>query len=67
MEPHASPDRRHLELKVFGVLALLLAPILSIAAVGSYGFVVWMYQIMAGPPSVSTISPPPKAVVMQPK
>lgn len=40
------------ELIVFVFLALLLAPVLSVALVAAYGFAVWMYQIVAGPPSV---------------
>lgn len=46
------------ELRVFLVLSVILAPLLSVAAVGGYGFAVWMYQMVAGPPSVATISKP---------
>ena len=28
-----------------------LAPLLSIVLVGGYGFSIWMYQILVGPPS----------------
>lgn len=55
--------RRRQELVVFIVLAGLLAPILSIAGVGSYGFAVWMYQLVAGPPTAIMTTPvkaPPK-------
>ena len=41
---------RRRELWVFLFLTVLLAPILSVAIVGAYGFSIWMYQLMAGPP-----------------
>ena len=50
--------RRRSELGVFLALAVVLAPLISIAAVGSYGLAVWMYQMVAGPPSVATTSTP---------
>lgn len=44
-------DKRR-ELTVFIFLTLILAPILAVVIVAGYGFLVWMYQIIAGPPSV---------------
>ena len=38
------------ELRAFLFLTILLAPLLSVVIVGGYGFLVWMYQLMAGPP-----------------
>ena len=38
------------ELRAFLFLTVVLAPILSVLIVGGYGFIVWMYQLMAGPP-----------------
>jgi len=29
---------------------VVLAPVMSVVIVGGYGFLVWMYQILAGPP-----------------
>jgi nitrate reductase NapE len=40
------------ELVVFVFLTFILAPILAVIIVAGYGFAVWMYQIIAGPPSV---------------
>jgi len=40
------------ELAVFLFLTLVLAPVLAVLIVAGYGFLVWMYQIIAGPPSV---------------
>ena len=37
--------------RVLLLLAVVLFPVLSVAFVGSYGFVVWMYQIINGPPT----------------
>jgi periplasmic nitrate reductase NapE len=40
------------ELAVFLFLTVVLAPLIAVMVVAGYGFVVWMYQIIAGPPSV---------------
>jgi nitrate reductase NapE len=39
------------ELGVFLFLTICLAPILSVVIVGAYGFSIWMYQLIAGPPA----------------
>jgi periplasmic nitrate reductase NapE len=44
-------DKRR-ELAVFIFVAFVLAPVLAVVSVASYGFIVWMYQLLAGPPSV---------------
>lgn len=36
---------------VFLFLTVVLAPILSVIIVGGYGFLVWITQIFAGPPT----------------
>lgn len=38
------------ETLAFLTLALVLFPILSVVVVGGYGFLVWMQQILTGPP-----------------
>lgn len=38
------------ERRAFVLLAIVLFPVLSVAVVGGYGFLVWMYQIVYGPP-----------------
>lgn len=35
---------------LFLFLTVVLAPTLAVAVVGGYGFLVWMYQLIAGPP-----------------
>lgn len=43
------PTRRQ-EAAVFVLLAVVLAPVLAVAIVGGYGFLIWMYQLVSGPP-----------------
>ncbi|WP_349258582.1 periplasmic nitrate reductase, NapE protein [Steroidobacter sp.] len=40
------------ELTAFLFLTFVLAPLLAVIIVAGYGFLVWMYQMIAGPPSV---------------
>lgn len=44
------PDRKRKELGSFLFLTVFLAPAVAVAVVGGYGFLVWMYQLLAGPP-----------------
>jgi len=44
------PRRRRMEIFAFLFLTAILMPALAVAAVGSYGFAVWIYQMAAGPP-----------------
>ena len=38
------------ELRSFLFLAVVMAPVLAVVLVSGYGFLVWMYQLVAGPP-----------------
>ena len=38
------------EVKGFLFLSIVVAPALSIALVGGYGFSIWIYQLLVGPP-----------------
>lgn len=38
------------ELLAFLVLAVLIWPVIAVGIVGGYGFLVWMSQIVFGPP-----------------
>ena len=52
-----TPVRKRLrrrELLTFFVLAFGIWPLVAVAVVGGYGFLVWMWQIVFGPPG-----PPP--------
>lgn len=44
-------DKRR-ELAVFIFLTFVLAPLVAVIVVAGYGFLVWMYQLIAGPPAV---------------
>ena len=46
----AAPSRAE-ERRAFLLLAVVLAPVLAIALVGGYGFLIWMSQILMGPPA----------------
>ncbi|MFV3077914.1 periplasmic nitrate reductase, NapE protein [Niveispirillum fermenti] len=45
-------ESRRMEFLTFLFLAFVLVPVLSIGVVGAYGFAVWMYQLVAGPPGI---------------
>lgn len=47
----STPDRKS-ELLGFLFLTVVLAPVTAVAIVGGYGFLIWMYQLIAGPPSL---------------
>ena len=53
-EPPAgeSPSTRQEELRSFLFFTVVMAPALAVLLVASYGFVVWMIQLVAGPPGV---------------
>jgi nitrate reductase NapE len=38
------------ELRAFLFLTIFLAPILAVGLVASWGFIVWIFQMFAGPP-----------------
>jgi nitrate reductase NapE len=44
------PVSKAQELRSFLFLSVVMAPILAVIVVGGYGFLVWMVQIMLGPP-----------------
>jgi len=39
-----------MEIYAFLIVTAVLMPAIAVATVGTYGFVVWGYQILAGPP-----------------
>jgi len=45
-------EQRRRELVVFLILTVVVAPVTAVAVVGGYGFAVWMYQLVAGPPTL---------------
>ena len=51
--------KRRRELLTFVVLAFGIWPIVAVGVVGGYGFLVWMYQIVYGPPGPHEVNPAP--------
>ncbi len=48
-----TPDTKLRELFAFLFLTVILAPAVSIALVGGYGFAIWIFQLIAGPPGAA--------------
>lgn len=44
------PHTKSQELRAFLLLSVVMAPVLAVAVVSGYGFIVWMVQLVAGPP-----------------
>lgn len=51
MSQTTDPIQRKAEGRVFLLLTVVLAPVLAVAIVGGYGFMIWIYQMFAGPPT----------------
>ena len=49
--PTSAPSTRQEELRSFLFFTVVMAPVLAFLLVGGYGFLVWMYQLIAGPPT----------------
>lgn len=45
-----APSSRREELRSFLFFTVVMAPVLAVLLVASYGFAVWMIQLLAGPP-----------------
>lgn len=45
------PPAKRQELALFLLLTVVLAPVLSVIIIGSYGLFVWLSQIIGGPPT----------------
>jgi nitrate reductase NapE len=41
------------EILAFFLLTFVIAPAVAIGIVGSFGLVIWLYQLLAGPPGPS--------------
>lgn len=48
MDNERQPTTKAQEMRAFLFLTVVLAPLLSVAIVGGYGFFVWMYQLVSG-------------------
>lgn len=43
------------EWSVFLFLTVILAPVIAVAVVAGYGFIVWIIQLIAGPPGPPSV------------
>ncbi|KAE9628661.1 periplasmic nitrate reductase, NapE protein [Parasedimentitalea maritima] len=50
-DPTAPTQTRAEERRAFLFLAVFLAPALAVTLVGTYGFAIWMLQLIVGPPT----------------
>ncbi|MEY8826963.1 periplasmic nitrate reductase, NapE protein [Sedimentitalea sp. XS_ASV28] len=50
MDSASEPATKKEERNVFLFLAVVLAPALAVALVGSYGLAIWISQMFLGPP-----------------
>lgn len=50
--PDSAPDKptRRAEILAFLILAILIWPVVAVGIVGGYGFLIWMSQLVLGPP-----------------
>ncbi|MDH5824882.1 periplasmic nitrate reductase, NapE protein [Luteimonas sp. RD2P54] len=50
MQAQPAPVSRRRELQVFLFLTVVLFPVLAVLLVSGFGFVVWIWQMIFGPP-----------------
>ena len=50
MKPELGPATKRRELQLFLFLTVVLAPVLAVVVIAGYGFMVWMWQLVTGPP-----------------
>jgi nitrate reductase NapE len=50
LETGTGQPRKRREILLFLFITVVLFPVLSVMIVGGYGFAVWIYQMIAGPP-----------------
>ncbi|AZG16948.1 MULTISPECIES: periplasmic nitrate reductase, NapE protein [Cupriavidus] len=53
MDPRSvdDPQRKKEEVRSFLFLTAVMVPVLSVIIVAGYGFIVWMSQLISGPPT----------------
>jgi nitrate reductase NapE len=47
----STPSTYTEELRSFLFFTVVMAPLIAVIGVGALGFVIWMYQLVAGPPT----------------
>jgi nitrate reductase NapE len=48
--PDGAVSSRKREILLFLILAVLIWPFIAVGVVAGWGFLVWMYQLIVGPP-----------------
>jgi nitrate reductase NapE len=48
--PETNRPTKRAEIAAFLTLAVLIWPVVAVGVVGGYGFLVWMFQLVLGPP-----------------
>lgn len=51
MTNEANKKQKKNEIHAFLLLTAVIAPLIAIAIVGSYGLLIWIYQLFMGPPA----------------
>ena len=51
MNEDPGPRTKSQERRAFLLLTVFMAPVLAVLVVSGYGFLVWMIQLIGGPPS----------------
>jgi nitrate reductase NapE len=51
MNEDTGPPTKSQERRAFLLLTVFMAPVLAVLVVSGYGFLVWMIQLIGGPPS----------------
>jgi periplasmic nitrate reductase NapE len=47
----SAPSTKQEEWRSFLFFTVVMAPVLAVLIVGGFGFLVWMYQLVVGPPT----------------
>lgn len=51
VDPSSAAQEKAEERRSFLFLTVVMVPVLTVMLIGGYGFAVWMYQLVAGPPT----------------
>lgn len=51
MSDTPEPSTKTEEFRSLVFLSIVMAPVVAVIVVSGYGFLVWMYQLFAGPPN----------------
>ena len=51
MDPSVAAQEKAEERRSFLFLTVVMVPVLTVLLISGYGFAVWIYQVVAGPPT----------------